>query len=235
MKWLPMTTKAEWQAPAGGGNLGAPWRLYRLGYVLARPLLGLFGRLDVVGRENIPDEGALLVANHIGWADPMWLMAATWPRPLLQMAKRELFTHFGLGEFIAAMGAFPVDRASPGTSAIKIPLNIIGRGGMVGIFPGGRRAETLEGVKRGAATIAAMSGCPVVVARYEGPPTLKIGQLFRRPQVKITFYPPLPLHDEEPPRSSRKNSVQRISHMIEAALRETDGTSSTFQNARGVS
>jgi len=197
--------------------------------------LGLFGRLEVVGRENIPEEGALLVANHVGWADPMWLMAASWPRPLLQMAKHELFTHIGLGEFITAMGAFPVDRASPGTSAIKIPLSIIGQGGMVGIFPGGRRAVTIEGVKRGAATIAAMSGCPVVVADYEGPPSLKIGQLFRRPHVKVTFYRLLPDHNDGPHRSSRKDTVQRISHMIEAALRGIDSTSSTPQNTRGVS
>jgi len=134
------------------------------------------------------------------------------------MAKRELFAYPGLGNFIAAMGAFPVDRASPGTSAIKIPLSIIGQSGMVGIFPAGRRAATIEGVKRGAATIAAMSGCPVVVARYEGPPRLEIGQLVRRPHVKVTFYPPLAVDDKGPPPWSRKDSIQRISHMIEAAL-----------------
>ena len=56
--------------------------LYRLGRPLARFCFGTFGRLDVIGKENVPPHGpVILVSNHLAFTDPPLLVAAI-PRPL---------------------------------------------------------------------------------------------------------------------------------------------------------
>src|SRR5262245_51563522 len=62
---------------------------------LIRLLLWLFyRRIDVVGRERIPETGAVIVAanHHNALVDAMLIMA-TIPRPITALAKAPLFRH----------------------------------------------------------------------------------------------------------------------------------------------
>ena len=185
---------------------------------LLRLALRLTGRLEVRGRENIPAQGALLVSNHVGWLDPLWLGVAVWPRPIHPMAKSELFSNRLFGWLIRRIGAFPVNRGSPGPSALKLPVQIIHQGGMVVVFPGGHRAAEVAEIKRGAATIATLANCPVLVARYEGPSTLRLADLLRRPKVIVTLAPAFRPPAAEPSAPSRKRAISAVSDRIEAEL-----------------
>src|SRR4030081_260445 len=57
--------------------------LYNLLQALIRVLgTGLF-RVEVTGRENVPDEGCLVVSNHLSWTDTAFIMYALPRKPRL--------------------------------------------------------------------------------------------------------------------------------------------------------
>lgn len=71
--------------------------------------------LQIVGSENIPESGGvLLLSNHISAYDTVLLPAAvqkTYPCQMIWApAKEELFKSFFLGAFFRSLGAFPVKR-----------------------------------------------------------------------------------------------------------------------------
>ncbi|MEP9402209.1 lysophospholipid acyltransferase family protein [Sphingomonas sp. VNH70] len=182
---------------------------------MLRTVAFAFGRGQVTGRHHLPDGPAIIVANHVGWLDPLWIGTATWPRPVYFMAKRELFVPV-MGTILRSAGVFPVDRDAPGPSAMKLPLAILAGGGLLVIFPGGRRSEALGDLKRGAATIAMLAGCPLVPVHYAGPTKLQLRDLLRRPPVRVRFHAPI----LPPPREGRRmrDAADTLSQAIEKAI-----------------
>lgn len=116
------------------------------------------------GLENLPSSGpVVVVANHISNWDPLILGFAL-PRPLCYMAKAELFKIPVLAWFLPKVYAFPVNRGAVDRQAIRLALDIIKDGRVLGIFPEGKRNTGQEPVvvKPGAALLALKAGCPIV-------------------------------------------------------------------------
>lgn len=121
-------------------------------------------RTRVFGRENIPKEGAaILAANHASNADPP-LMASLIDRPVSYMAKIELFENPIFGGIIRRCHAFPVKRGASDRGAIKTAVQVLKEGRILGLFPEGTRSKTgdLQKPEAGLALLAAMTGAPVV-------------------------------------------------------------------------
>src|SRR5687768_8201409 len=79
-------------------------------YVVVRTILlalcRLLMRMKIVGIENVPaDGGILIVSNHLHNADPV-LISIACPRPLHYMAKKELMGVPLIGRLIRFGGAF---------------------------------------------------------------------------------------------------------------------------------
>jgi 1-acyl-sn-glycerol-3-phosphate acyltransferase len=129
------------------------------------PILGL----RVIGRDNVPLSGGLLVvANHISYFDPP-LLGGAFPRPISYMAKKELFSVPLLGTLIRHLNAFPVDREAGGTAALRASLRLLKAGACIGMFPeGGRNVHGTNAEKDGAAFLGAASGVPIVPAAIVG-------------------------------------------------------------------
>lgn len=141
-------------------------------YVVCRGLLrfiyAILFPLKIVGRENVPEEGGvLLCANHISLLDPMTI-GIKLKRQVKYMAKAELFTVPVLGWLIKQLGAFPVKRGGVSKESIKISLNTLRSGNMMGIFPEGTRNSDAGSAKKGAASFALRSGAAVVPAAIIG-------------------------------------------------------------------
>lgn len=101
----------------------------------------LLFRYEVIGGENIPDEGKyIVISNHKHILDPIFMIAAIRNRRIIPVAKQELFKVPVLGMLMNKFEAIPINRTNPGLSTIKGILNQIKNGRILGIFPEGTRA-----------------------------------------------------------------------------------------------
>lgn len=118
--------------------------------------------VEVLGAENVPSEGPLiLAANHIGIIDGP-VLAIYAPRPVHALTKIEMFRGF-LGRFLSAAGQIPLDRFRTDPAAVKTAVRVLRDGGAVGVFPEGTRGSgEFERFHRGAAYLAHVTGAPVV-------------------------------------------------------------------------
>lgn len=148
-----------------------------------------FWNAQAKGVENIPRDGPLILAcNHISLLDPP-VMGSFVPRQISYMAKKELFDIPVLGPAIAAVGAYPVDRKGSAASAIKRSVEVLRRGGCIGIFPeGGRNLEGQHEARAGVALLASLGKAPVVPAAIVG-----LDRKHKRGQIKVAFGKPMSL------------------------------------------
>ena len=127
-------------------------------------------RIKREGHENIPLNGAAILAvNHKSAYDPI-VAGMTCPRKLHFMAKAELFKNKLFGKLIKKLGAFPVHRGGGDINAIKTAFKIFDDGNMMLIFPEGKRVK--EGQKRrakpGVAMFAQKACVPVIPVHIDG-------------------------------------------------------------------
>lgn len=143
-------------------------------------------RFKVVGKENIPKEGAVIICgNHRSFLDPP-LIEITCGRYSRFLAKEELTKN----KFLALLGivfdAILVKRDSKEVKALKESLQTLKNGDCLALFPEGTRngLEKGEKVKDGAAFFALRSGAPVIPCGIKG------GEKGNR-KVTITYGKPL--------------------------------------------
>ena len=164
-------------------------------YSIARLIVGfiytVIFRIEVIGLENVPNKGPVIIAsNHISNFDPPTIGAALKHRPMGFMAKAELFRIPVFSFVIRKLGAFPVKRGVIDRSSIKIALDRLYAGCVIGIFPEGTRSkdgELKKGVGAGVISIAAKAGATVV-------PTAVIGTNKLKPRAKIKVIFDKPFH-----------------------------------------
>ncbi|MCI8411302.1 MAG: 1-acyl-sn-glycerol-3-phosphate acyltransferase [Clostridia bacterium] len=127
-------------------------------------------RAEIVGKDNIPKEGPIIICgNHRSFLDPP-LIEATCGRYARFLAKEELTKN----KFLAFLGiifdAILVKRDSKEVKAIKESLKTLKNGDCLALFPEGTRngLEKGEEVKDGAAFFAVRSGAKVVPCGIKG-------------------------------------------------------------------
>lgn len=137
--------------------------LYRTIGTVLRPLLHMTYRIDGSGWERIPAAGpAVLAANHESQVDPFVLGVATL-RVIHYMAKAELWNYPVLKQLVAGFGAFPVKRGRADEGAIDHGVDVLERGGLVGIFPQGTCLPYRDRHwRKGAARLAKEAGVPLI-------------------------------------------------------------------------
>lgn len=140
-------------------------KLYNVAIFLAEPLFRLLFAAKVMGREHIEalQGGFVMVANHNGYGDPPLLIVAA-RRGMYFMAKAELFQNKVLGAFFGWLQAFPVNRKTADSKAVRKAMQVVKQGDICGIFPEGRRSKTDEVLpfERGVAFITLQCAVPVV-------------------------------------------------------------------------
>jgi 1-acyl-sn-glycerol-3-phosphate acyltransferase len=144
------------------------WLLKRI--VLGPPLKLLF-RPWVEGLENIPSEGAaILASNHLSFSDSIFLPLQV-KRRITFLAKSDYFTGRGVKGwltrgFFKGVGQVPIDRSGGRASeaALRKAMEILGRGELLGIYPEGTRSPDgrLYRGKTGIARMALEAGVPVI-------------------------------------------------------------------------
>ncbi|MEZ4569323.1 MAG: lysophospholipid acyltransferase family protein [Thermomicrobiales bacterium] len=105
--------------------------------IFVLPTLRVTLRFKVHGLSNIPSKGgALIVGNHVHNSDPILMLSAS-NRLILWMAKEEVWDLRILRWFATQSGAFPVQRGTFDRSAIRVAVETVHEGLLVGMYPEG--------------------------------------------------------------------------------------------------
>ena len=148
-----------------------------LKYLVMGPAMRLMGRPKVEGLENLPAEGAALVAgNHLAVVDSFYFPLMS-PRRIYFLAKSEYFTEPGIkGKFkkffFSQSGQIPIDRsgADAAADALNAGKKILDRGDILCLYPEGTRSPDgrLYKGKTGLARLALETGVPVIPVAMVG-------------------------------------------------------------------
>jgi 1-acyl-sn-glycerol-3-phosphate acyltransferase len=196
--------------------------IYGLTRCVLKPIFKVLYRLSVEGLENLPASGpVVLAANHISYLDPLVVGLAS-PRRTAFVAKEELFSIPVFGWYIRKLEAFPVRRGAADRRALKLALDKLNSGQVVGIFPQGARQP--EGVIQGfpgAALMAYKTGAVILPTAIRG--TDKVmpagSRLPRFPKITITFGRPIKLEA-----GNRKPVVAEATDQIVKEIQTLMGT-----------
>ena len=181
--------------------------------------LKVFFKFKVIGIENIPVTGGVIIAaNHISLWDPP-VVGAGLKRPINFMAKEELFVG-PLGWIIKIMKAFPVKRGAADRAAIRNAINLLKDGEILGLFPEGTRSKNGELGKpeAGIGMIVLKAGVPIIPTAIIG--TNQVGKGWSWPQFVIKYGKPIIISDEKADRESMENVGQLIMQEISCLLKE---------------
>ena len=193
---------------------------YKILKVIFRFTFNLLFSPKVIGAENVPKEGAMIMAaNHMSNWDPT-ILGTYLPRTVGYMAKEELFKPAIAGAIIKSLNAFPVKRGASDRGAIKMALNILKKGLCLGIFPEGTRSRDgkLHKAQAGVSLIAAMSKAPVVPTALIG--TNKIWSKEEKfPQLTIVFGEPIYYEGKSNDKAALEEFSQEIMKKIENLIK----------------
>ncbi len=163
-------------------------------------------RIRLEGRENIPRTGgALLVSNHISYADAVLVGCTTRLRTVHFLMWQPIFNVPVANYFFRVLQAIPIDAASPKSTvrALHAAREQLQRGEIVGIFPEGSISRTGEigRFERGFEKILQGTDAPVIPIHIDGlwghPFSCKAGAPFRsweklwRPTVTVRIGAPI--------------------------------------------
>ncbi|WP_045732418.1 lysophospholipid acyltransferase family protein [Pseudarthrobacter chlorophenolicus] len=165
------------------------------------PVLKLLFRPWVKGLDNIPAEGAAIIAsNHLSFSDSIFMPLMV-RRPVVFLAKSEYFTGTGIKGRLTALffrltNQLPMDRSGGAASAASLSagMDVLTHGGLLGIYPEGTRSpdSKLYRGKVGVARLALQAGVPVIPVAMIGtdkvqpigkrlPNIRRIGMIFGEP------------------------------------------------------
>lgn len=201
---------------------GAMDRVYGFFHYLSAIVYDMFFRGEVIGLENLPKNGAFLIAsNHASHLDPP-IIGSQVPRQMCFFARKTLWKPGVAAWWLDAVGTIPVDRdGGSDVSAIKRVLRALADNKALILFPEGTRTPdgNLQTAKPGVGLIACRTQVPVVPARIFGSFEAfgRSGPLRLGTPITVVFGAPLAPAAYDDPKSG-KERYQRASESIMAAI-----------------
>ena len=151
-----------------------------------------FFKFEVIGAENIPSEGNLIIAaNHKSNLDPIFVASAVnKKRKMTAIAKDELFKNKILAKILNKVEIIPINRQNPGLGTIKRILKYIKNDYALVMFPEGTRSKTddFNNAKAGLSLFATKAKAEIV------PCTIYSSYKLFKP-AKIYFGKPISLEE----------------------------------------
>jgi 1-acyl-sn-glycerol-3-phosphate acyltransferase len=193
---------------------------YRLCAGIVAVAAKLFFRPTVVGAENIPLTGPVLIApihrSNVDFALTLFISK----RKVFFMAKDSIFRVPILGPLITHLGAFPVKRGSADRESMTLSEEVLRQGHALVLFPEGTRQEgrTVAPLHDGAMFVAARTGATIVPVGIGGSDKAmpKGAKLPRFSRIRIVVGAPI-----QPPSSQgrvARSALAAKSEELRAAL-----------------
>ena len=127
-------------------------------------ILKVWCRVEIVGRENVPRRGALIVAaNHSSWIDTV-LIAMAVPRVVHYLTVAQMYNYWLFRPFMRMFGAIPIPESGGAAGVLKTSIDILKRGRAFGIFPEGQLSPDgrIGRAREGIGLVAQRAGAPIL-------------------------------------------------------------------------
>jgi 1-acyl-sn-glycerol-3-phosphate acyltransferase len=177
--------------PRGLGRRTLRPVIYAAVYHLAMLILRVCFRVEVEGRENIPEGGCIVVSNHLSWTDTAFILFAL-PKepPIWTMANESTVFNTGWKRWLMPrLRVFPIrrNRGMLDETAVERVYDLLESGQRVMIFPEGAygRAGQLRPLRDGIGYFALNSGKPLLPIALAGTNRLRF-----RGRVRVVIGPP---------------------------------------------
>lgn len=191
---------------------------------VAPPVLKAIWRPSVVGLENVPRFGGVILAsNHLSFVDSVVIPSIV-PRKVVFLAKSDYFTGTGVKgtltrAWFEGMGMLPVDRENTGAAmaSLETALEVLRRGEAFGIYPEGTRSRDglLYRGRTGVAELALAAAVPVVPVGLRGTENIQpVGASRPRlAKVEVAFGKPIQVagdFDDMPRGRARRELTDQV-------------------------
>lgn len=179
------------------------------------------------GFENLPDGPALLIANHQSFLDPL-LVGVGLRRPVSFLARDTLFRVPVIGWILRSTYVMPIRRDAAGTESLRVSLQRLQDGYLVGIFPEGTRSRDgrIGPMKPGFVALVRRAEVPVIPVAVSGAyEAMPRGAFFLRPRrVRVVYGEPISIEQLAAfkGRGSEIELVKLVSQRVERLLEEAD-------------
>jgi 1-acyl-sn-glycerol-3-phosphate acyltransferase len=200
---------------------------YRLCAGIVAVLARVLFRPTVVGAENIPLTGPVLIApihrSNVDFALTLFISK----RKVFFMAKDSIFRVPILGPLITHLGAFPVKRGSADRESMALSEEVLRQGHALVLFPEGTRQEgrTVAPLHDGAMFVAARTGATIVPVGIGGSDMAmpKGAKLPRFAKIRIVVGAPIqpPLSEGRVARSALAAKSEELRAALEAVYLES--------------
>jgi 1-acyl-sn-glycerol-3-phosphate acyltransferase len=216
---------------------GPDW-VYELARLVLTPYVVLFFRARCIDSQNVPAEGAVIVApNHFSFLDHFFV-AVYLRRKVRFMAKSQLFKR--PMQFIYRHGGvFPVRRGHHDEEAFKTAHAVLGQGDLVVMYAeaGRSRSRRLGKPRHGLGRLALESGVPVIPTAIAGSESARDWKRLRFPKVTIHYGKPLRFERVEHPTKEQAQAASEVVfeevRRLHTALRR-DGRRGAVRAARAA-
>lgn len=179
---------------------------------------------DIEGMENVPTEGAVILAvNHASHFDPP-LIGCLLRRNINFFARKTLWINKVASWWLDSVGTIPVDRdGDSDIKAMKATLQTLKTGGLLSLFPEGTRSPdgNLQSAKPGIGLIAAKSQATIIPCRiFNSSKVLSKGKILPNfnLSVHMRYGKPLLPSTYDPGREAGKQRYQIVADRIMAEI-----------------
>lgn len=197
--------------------------VYRLSILILKIIFFFLLDINVKGKENVPSEGAaILASNHISLMDAP-LIAVTINRRLSAYAKKSVFNSRLKLWYLKSMGGIPVQTEKINRELITKTKQIFDSGKMLIVFPEGKIYHNGEPgeFKDGFLRIAVQFKVPIIPVTIKGTEkSLGKGQKFPRPaKVEIIYGEPLKFNNVDG--RFTKEEIQQAIDEVKKRIKKT--------------
>jgi 1-acyl-sn-glycerol-3-phosphate acyltransferase len=192
--------------------------LYNIFWWPTRATFRFFLDFEVEAEEDIENlKGPLIIAsNHLCWFDA-FLIGAAFPfnSKIFPIHYACWYRYYYLFlPLTRAFGAFPIRKGVGLENALKKAIEILEKGGTIGIFPEGKRRHLgrPRKARRGVVFLSLKTNSPILPVLIEGILNLKISEFFlRKRRVKVKIGKKIYL-------SSRKEEETKLCRLAEFVM-----------------
>jgi len=185
-------------------------------------------KFKVIGRENVPKEGPLLLAcNHASYLDPV-LLATALPRRVNLLARENLFDKAWKRFILLRWKSIPMRREQLDKGVLKTVMGLLKEGEIVGLFPEGTRSpdENLLPGKAGVGMLVSFAKLPVLPVYMKGAYLTmgKVHRKFKCTPITVVFGKPM-----EFPKVEGEHGHDRYQRISDEVMAEIEKLKSSLE------